>query len=290
MDAWNNSSSPFRPSVSAQPLPRPVLAFSEPVQASGEQKSCSDRFGYCPPAIVVYSPCGGTGKTSLVANLGRALARDGEDVVLIDTSVQDNLVHYFGAAKACPGDVQTVCDSRTDTRIRLATLPLACHGPTGEGDGWLRGGLALAAAECDRLIIDLSTASRWLTQQIFRAQPLLLVPMLPDWNAILSLNSVREFLEEAADPGSSPLQPNFVLNQFNPQAPFHRAVLDEFRRRVGSQLLPYVLHRSLDVDEALFRGATVLDYEPEAQLSRDYRALAGWARGTSCCCALSSLA
>lgn len=285
--------SPIQPSASSGALPRTVLEFPGSLWRPAGQRSPSplpesDCF---PAAIVVFSPSGGTGKTSLVANLGRALALDGEDVLLVDTSLQDSLVHYFGAARAYPGDIQTAYDRKTDTRVRLATLPVGCHCPGGDGEGWLRGEMAVAASECDRIVIDLSTASRWLTQQIFRMSPLLLVPMLPDWNSVLSLAGVRQFLEEAADSMGEPLQPHFLLNQFSPQVPFHRAVLEELRRRLGAELLPTVLHRSLDVDEALARGATVLDYEPDAQVSRDYRALAGWARDRMPCgCKFSSFA
>jgi cellulose synthase operon protein YhjQ len=228
--------------------------------------------------IVVFSPSGGTGKTGLVANLGRALSLQGEDVLLLDTSVQDNLVHYFGATRTYPGDVQTAYDRKSDTRVRLAQLPVACYGPGGDGEGWLRDEVADVAMSCDRIILDLSTASRWLSGEIFRMSPLLLVPMLPDWNAVLSLAIAVRFVEEASDPGQLPIRPNFLLNQFNPQLPFHSTVLEELRSRLGERLLPMVLHRSLDVDEALAQGKTVLDYEPDAQVSRDYRALAGWVR------------
>jgi chromosome partitioning protein len=239
--------------------------------------------------IVVFSPCGGTGKTSLVANLGRALALQGEDVLLLDTSLQENLAHHFGAAHAYPGDVQITCDRRSQTRLRLARLPVACYGPGRDGAGWLRDELAAVAVRCDRIVVDLSTASRWLSQQIFRLSPLLLVPMLPDWNAVLALPRIEEFLEYL-DPTSPPVRPHFILNQFDPQLHFHRAVLDELRARVGDHLLAQVLHYSIDVGEALAHGKTVLDLEPDTQIAWDYRALADWVRSrcaldrTACAC------
>jgi cellulose biosynthesis protein BcsQ len=284
MNIGNSGSSPHRQSTSVIPIPRSILLFPGPSRPEDEglaAASRSDGGGY-PPVIVVFSPAGGTGKTGLVANLGRALALQGEDVFLIDTSLQESLIHYFGAAHAYAGDIQTVYDRKTGTRIRLAQLPIACHGPGGDGEDWLRDEMAAVAMSCDRIVIDLSTASRWLTWRIFRMSPLLLIPMLPDWNAVLSLPAIERFLDLAADSDHLPIEPNFLLNQFNPQLPFHRTVLEELRSRVGERLLSMILHRSLDVDEALAQGKTVLEFEPDAQLSRDYLALAGWILNRSC--------
>lgn len=283
MDVWNSGSSPFQDSASVTRLPRTVLQFPAYYRREAESLQPARRpaSGDYPSVIVVFSPSGGTGKTGLVANLGRALALQGEDVLLLDTSIQENLIHYFGAARAYPGDVQTAYDRKSDTRVRLAQLPIDCYGPGGDGESWLRDEVADAAMECDRIILDLSTASRWLTGEIFRMSPLLLIPMLPDWNAVLSLPAAVRFIEEASDPQHPAVQPHFILNQYNPQMPFHRTVLEELRSRLGERLVSLVLHRSLDVDEALAQGKPVLDFEPDAQISRDYRALADWIRNRS---------
>lgn len=281
MDPWNSDHSPAEPSASGNPVPRTVLKFPGSAWREDRSSFSSVEAGDVPPIVVVFSPCGGTGKTALVANLGRALALHGEEVLLLDTSLQESLIHYFGAARAYPGDVQTAYDRKTDSRVRLAQLPIGCHGPGGDGESWLRDEIAAVAADCDRIVVDLSTASRWLTRQIFRMSPLLLIPMLPDWNAVLSLTRIDEFLEMASDGDALPVQPHFILNQFNPHLPFHRTVFEELRRRVGERLHSVMLHCSLDVDEALAQGKTVLDFEPDAQVSRDYRALAGWIRSRS---------
>lgn len=292
MDVWNSNSSPFQQSASVSGIPSTVLRFpGAPWHEAEESESRPRGADPYPPVVVVFSPCGGTGKTGLVANLGRALALQGEEVLLLDTSLQENLIHYFGAARAYPGDVQTACDRKSDTRVRLAQLPLPCHCPGGDGESWLRDEIASIAMDCDRILIDLSTASRWLTREIFRMSPTLLIPMLPDWNAVLSLLRIEEFLDLASEPDRFPVQPHYLLNQFNPQLPFHRTVFEELRNRVGERLLSVVLHRSLDVDEALAQGKTVLDFEPDAQVSRDYRALAAWIRNRSwlaCGCATAN--
>lgn len=283
METWNSNNSPFQQSASGAQIHRRVLQFPSSSWQEAEDRSflSPEDAGDFPPVVVVFSPSGGTGKTGLVANLGRALALQGEEILLVDTSLQENLIHYFGAARAYPGDVQTAYDRKTDSRVRLAQLPISCHGPDGDGEGWLRDEIAAVAVNCDRIVVDLSTASRWLTWQIFRMSPLLLIPMLPDWNAVHSLPGIERFLDLAADPDRFPIEPNFLLNQFRPQVPFHRTVSDELRSRLGDRLLSLVLHHSLDVDEALAQGKTVLDFEPDAQVSRDYRALAGWIRSRS---------
>ncbi len=229
-----------------------------------------------PPTIVVFSLSGGTGKTSLVANLGRALALEGEEVLLIDRSFQEDLALRLGATRSAPGETQTVVDRRSGTRVQTAILPLI-HSRPGEAlDSWMPERLTEVAANCDRVLVDLGVHSLGLMRAIFRWSPTLLVPVLPDWNALLLLGGLETFVSSFVGletPGPKPL---FVLNQYCESVPLHQRVRTDLGKRLGERLLPLELHRSLDMDEALMHGLTVLEYEPEARISRDYRALAAW--------------
>jgi cellulose biosynthesis protein BcsQ len=278
MNPWNSSPSPAQPYDAEPRPPDAVLRFpgSLPQQPEDREPLAQQDQGDYPPVIVVFSPAGSTGETSIVANLGRALALQGEEVLLLDAPLQENLAHYFGAGPPSTGKIRTVYDPGSNTCVRLAQLPMARHDPGGDGDRLFRDELAALIRDCDRIIIDLSTASPLLIWQIFSLSPLLLVPMLPGWNAMLSVPVIDRLLQQVSRPSRLPIQPKFLLTEFDPEASFHRTVLEELRNRVGVRLLPLVLHRNLDVDEALARGETVFD--PDTRASQDYRALAAWIR------------
>jgi len=49
-------------------------------------------------------------------------------------------------------------------------------------------------------------------------------------------------------------------------------------QKYGERLLPFVIHRSPAVSEALAEGLTVLDYAPASEVASDILHFAGWVR------------
>lgn len=278
MDSWNSSPYPSSRSAAEPVAPNPLLQFpaSLPEEPEERQPAAQSDQDDWPPVIVVFSPTGSAGETGIVANLGRALALQGEEVLLLDPFLQDNLARCFGVEPPSVGEVLTVSDPGSKTPIRLAQLPIARHDPGGEGDRLFRAELIELAAGCDRIVIDLSSASPLLIWQIFSLSPLLLVPMLPGWNAVLSVPAIDRFLSQVSHPDRLPIQPKFLLSQFDPEIPFHRSIREELRNRLGVGLLPIALHRS--PGEAFDQGGTVFDVHPDARTSHDFRALGDWIR------------
>jgi cellulose biosynthesis protein BcsQ len=97
-------------------------------------------------------------------------------------------------------------------------------------------------------------------------------------NSVISLQTVERYFHGAADMDGKPLLPHYVLNQFDPSLPLHLDVREVLRRQLGDRLLPYVIHRSPAVSEALAEGMTVVDYQPEGAISEDYLNVAKWLR------------
>ncbi|MEL7030619.1 MAG: cellulose synthase operon protein YhjQ/BcsQ, partial [Pseudomonadota bacterium] len=54
------------------------------------------------PLLVISSPNGGVGKTTLAANFAAQLARSGESVTLVELSTQNILRRYFGLTDIGP--------------------------------------------------------------------------------------------------------------------------------------------------------------------------------------------
>jgi cellulose biosynthesis protein BcsQ len=97
-------------------------------------------------------------------------------------------------------------------------------------------------------------------------------------NSVISLQSVEKYFHGAVDSDGRPLQPYYVINQFDASLPLHLDVREVLRRQLGDRLLPFVIRRAPSVSEALAEGMTVVDYAPETPIAEDYQKVAAWLR------------
>ena len=235
------------------------------------------------PLLAVFSLAGGVGKTSLVATLGRALAAQGEKVVLADTTSHGLLPIYFGAQEIRPGVVRSF-----PPRANTADQPISVvvHDFAGKSDDDRRREILTEEILRDgvgnhRVVVDLSTGVSWLVRRVVDLQPTVLVPVAPDMNSVISLQAVERLFRGITDSEGRPLLPFYVLNQFDASLPLHLDVREVFRRQLGERLLRFAIRRSQAVSEALAEGMTVLDYAPYAPVSQDYLDVALWLRSVS---------
>ena len=116
-----------------------------------------------------------------------------------------------------------------------------------------------------------------MLRQAARLAPTVLVPVVPDMASVVTLQAMEGFFRNQEGLSGKPLQAWFVLNQFDPSSPLQRDVREVLRQQLGERLLPFVVHRSAAVSEALAEGMTVLDYAPNSppNAARHCRALAG---------------
>ncbi|HEX4321372.1 MAG TPA: cellulose biosynthesis protein BcsQ [Acidobacteriaceae bacterium] len=250
------------------------------------------------PVLAVFSLAGGVGKTSLVASLGRALSSRGERVLLIDTAAYGLLPFFFGARDQRPGLLRTFSPPgvSTDAPIQLVTLDPEGQPPERSADAnpdpnqhslqtlnqdWLAQEVGRYTHSANRVLIDLPTASGSTTRRVLRLAPVVLVPVLPDMNSVVSVGAIEAFFRHngnGLNTGGRQIMPYYVLNQFDYSLPLHLDVREILREQIGDRLLPFALRRSPAVSEALAEGMTVMDYAPSAVVAEDYANLAGWVR------------
>ena len=235
------------------------------------------------PLLAVYSLAGGVGKTSLVATLGRALASQGERVVLTDTTSHGLLPIYFGAQGMRLGAVQSFPPPAGSADPPIAVV---IHEFGGRSDDdrhrqALTEDILRDGEGNQRVIVDLATGANWLVRRVVDLQPTVLVPMAPDMNSVISMQAIERTFRGITDTEGRPLLPYYVLNQFDASLPLHLDVREVFRRQLGDRLLRFAIRRSQCVSEALAEGMTVLDYAPVAPVSQDYRDVALWLRSVS---------
>jgi len=259
------------------------------------------------PVLAVFSLAGGVGKTSLVASLGRALSSRGERVLLVDTAAYGLLPFFFGARDQRPGMLRTFNPPgvSADAPIQLVTLDPEGQPPERASDpnepvnqdpnqqplqplpgnqDWLAQEVARYTRSANRVLIDLPTASGSTTRRVLRLAPVVLVPVLPDMNSVVSVGAIEAFFRHngiGINTGGKQIMPYYVLNQFDYSLPLHLDVREILREQIGDRLLPFALRRSPAVSEALAEGMTVMDYAPTAVVAEDYANLAGWVRSLS---------
>ena len=254
------------------------------------------------PVLAVFSLAGGVGKTSLVASLGRALSSRGERVLLVDTSAYGLLPFFFGARDQRPGMLRTFTPPgvSAEAPIQLVTLdpdgrpPEASHSDSNQNPNqprnpeanqdWLAQEVGRYGRGSNRILIDLPTASGATTRRILRLGPVVLVPVSPDMNSVVSVGAIEAFFRHSGNglqAGGKQILPFYLLNQFDYSLPLHLDVREILREQIGDRLLPFALRRSPAVSEALAEGMTVIDYAPNASVAEDYAHLADWVRSLS---------
>jgi cellulose synthase operon protein YhjQ len=232
------------------------------------------------PVLAVFSLAGGVGKTSLVATVGRALSSMGEKVLLTDTTSHGLLPFYFGASELRQGTVRTFSppSGSTDAPIYLVSYDVDQKGTDEVAQEELTEEIINNSRGTHRILLDLNVNSSWIVRHMSRLNPTILVPVAPDMNSVISLQTLEKFFSGVNDGDGRPLQPYYVLNQFDTSLPLHLDVREVMRRQLGDRLLPFVIRRAPAVSEALAEGMTVVDYAPDAPVAEDYLNLATWLR------------
>lgn len=232
------------------------------------------------PVLAVFSLAGGVGKTSLVATLGRSLSSMGEKVLLTDTTSHGLLPFYFGASELRQGTVRTFSppSGSTDAPIYLVSYDVDQTVTDDAAQDLLAEEIINNSRGTHRILLDLTPNTSWIVRRMFRMNPTILVPVAPDMNSVISLQTVEKFFHGINDGDGHPLQPFYVLNQFDTSLPLHLDVREVLRRQLGDRLLPFVIRRAPAVSEALAEGMTVVDYAPDAPVAEDYLNVATWLR------------
>jgi cellulose synthase operon protein YhjQ len=204
----------------------------------------------------------------------------GEKVLLTDTTSHGLLPFYFGASELRQGTVRTFSppSGSTDAPIYLVSYDIDHKGTDEAAREQLADEIINNSRGMHRILLDLTSTSGWIVRRMARMNPTILVPVAPDMNSVISLQMVEKFFAGINDSEGRPLQPYYVINQFDTSLPLHLDVREVMRRQLGDRLLPFVIRRAPAVSEALAEGMTVVDYAPDAPVAEDYLNLATWLR------------
>lgn len=236
------------------------------------------------PVTAILPVVGGAGGTSLAATLARALSKNGERVLLVQTTAESLLPFYFGMGRLQPGELHPVPGQGGGTgSLFIISLEYASFGASETGQTQvkrMREGafedLLSKVHGCNRVLIDLAPETEWIVSKIAASRPMVLAAITPQMGSVAGLLAMDQRFAAVRDSEGRALLPFYVLNQFDAGLPLHLDIREVLRCELDERLLATAIRRSAAVGEALAQGATVLDYAPDAPAARDYADVARW--------------
>ena len=235
---------------------------------------------------------GGVGKTTLTTNLAIALGQHGKRVLVIDLDPQNAVRLHLGMD---PGDDAGLVREGIFPEVIFSSpfgVDFIPFGRVSEEElldfenelearpHWVASAIAgLRETGYDYVLLDTPPgATVYLPQALYAAERALIV-VLADAASYTSLTKIFKLLDEYAQQASTqhpaPLA-HILLNQMQESSKLSQQVRAAVINSYGNMVVPLVIHRDALVSEALAYERSVLQYEPDAQASRDIRHLANW--------------
>lgn len=234
---------------------------------------------------------GGTGKTTLTANLAAGLVERGRTVLMIDADPQSSLTDAFkvkpnGAhlaealtagdrAAAFAGIIQELRPGLhiAPSDIDLADVERELGRVTLGGAFTLRRTLA-GAPKVDYILIDCPPSLGLMTVNALIASDFVIVPILPEFVSLRALPAFWRLIEEVRVPEGNPdLEiAGIVPCMVDRRLVLHRQVIELLE--ADWPLLGAEIPRSVRAAEAPAGGMTLFDYEPNHKVTASFRRLA----------------
>jgi chromosome partitioning protein len=242
--------------------------------------------------LVVANQKGGIGKSTAVANLGRALTEKGCRVLLIDLDPQGGLSACFGidsyhvqrsSYSLLMYDNVAIGRVVQNVGQNLALLPASKDLISAEvqlasrNDQVLRLRQALARNRLtvDFILIDTPPTLSILTANALAAAGEALIPVQCQYLAMRGVRATLDTLQRI----QQNLNPDLKLTgifatMYQPDSLHAQEALEELRAVFGETMFQTVLAMADIIAEAPVAGIPLLDYAPDHPLSYAYRALA----------------
>jgi len=231
--------------------------FAELTPNARRDSAQPDRFR---PVVAIYSLAGGVGKTTLCANLGRALCTSGDRVSLIDASGSGMLSFYFGASDLRPGVHTFISPGAFRAPLRVLDSEMISA-------DWLADEVQSEIDSSDWVLFDLGQASTSLLPKIFSMCSVMVVPLLPELNSILTISRLESTLQAIRLGGVEVPTPFYLFNQYDPADPIDQGARDLVLRQCGGRLLPFSIGEDDQAAAAIAARKTVIDHAPGSEIA-----------------------
>jgi cellulose biosynthesis protein BcsQ len=233
--------------------------------------------------LAVFNLKGGVGKTATAVNLAWLSAQEGARTLLWDLDPQGAAGFYFRVQPPAKGNVRRLVERKEDLQsfIRGTDFP---HLDLLPSDFTYRNlDLALDEArkptrrlaklikpladQYDRVFFDCPPGFSLLSENIFLAAHLLLVPVIPTTLSLRTLGQIRTWLDTHS-PGEAQLLPFFSM--VDRRKALHRTLCTE---HAGEVFTPHAIPFSSAVEKMGLKRAPLLSYDHRSPAALAYRSL-----------------
>jgi cellulose biosynthesis protein BcsQ len=237
--------------------------------------------------LATYNIKGGVGKTAAAVNLAYLATRGGARTLVWDLDPQGAATFYFRVKPRVKGGSKRLLRGKgeLDARIKgtdypnLELLPADfsyrhmdivlddAKKPTNR----LRKLLKPLARQYDYLVLDCPPSISLVSEAVFRAADVLLVPIIP---TTLSLRTLEQLLQFRADHGLDGVAVLPFFSMVDRRKKLHRSVLESLPAEVP-QLLTTAIPYASDVERMGLAREPLNAFAPRCRAARAYQAL--WA-------------
>jgi chromosome partitioning protein len=246
--------------------------------------------------FAVLNQKGGVGKTTTCVNLGAALARRGQEVLLIDMDPQANLTVHVGidprSVKKSSYSVLLGEDSLADairptstaglsvvpSTLGLANAEIQLASAVGRElimrealEGWLG---PRPSPRADFVLIDCPPSLGILTMNALCAATDVLLPIQTEFFALQGVAGILESLKAVQRLNRGLKLSMVVPSLVDKRKTLARDVIEEVRAYFGPLVTQTMIRVNVKLAEAPSHGKTIFEYEPSSNGAKDYTALA----------------
>lgn len=239
--------------------------------------------------ITVGNRKGGTGKTTTVVNLGRALSLKGKNVLLVDLDPQANLSYSYGiSTEGCLlGEV--LLDKHVDSgsifyKDGIDLIPSNEDLQEYEAEMIrnnssmfsLKEALDEVRDQYDFILIDCPPAASFLTKSALIACDAVLIPMLMEVLSLVGFEQMVDLVFEIKNKYNSELWIIGVLGVLvDERKHLTTEILTSIRNNYGVDIFNNHIRQNVKAAEAPAYKQSVIDYAPKSNSARDYMNVAG---------------
>jgi len=238
--------------------------------------------------LATYNIKGGVGKTSAAVNLAALAARDGARVLLWDLDPQGASTFLFRVRPRVKGGARKLVRGRTDVGARIKGTDVEGLDLLPADFSYRHMDLALdaekqptralarvldtVAGEYDHLVLDCPPSLSLVSEGIFEAADVLLVPIVP---ATLSSRTFAQLIEVVGDTA----EVLAFFSMVDGRKRLHREVMEELRAVYAGNVLQAAVPTASDVERMGARRAVLEDFAARGRAAQAYRALWEEVRG-----------